>query len=187
MDSKDKWSCQRLSVSKLSASLRLCYYDKAVTIDIKVEIPLAEAGGLPRKTWLRKILKQILAARDVDAKTEISLLITGQDKIRELNGAYLGEDRPTDVLSFPMLPEPSGATFVTAPDGEKHLGDIIISLPQAAIQAREHVHTTEREIAILLIHGVLHLLGYDHAEPEEESEMKRLEAEILGSIEKEIE
>lgn len=127
-------------------------------------------------------MKQVLSAQRVDSKAEVSLLFTGQEKIRELNRQYLGEDAPTDVLSFPMLPQPYGTEFVTAPDGKKHLGELVISLPQAVFQAEQHSHQAEREIVTLLIHGTLHLLGYDHAEPEEEKEMKRLEAEILGSV-----
>ncbi|MBI2836231.1 MAG: rRNA maturation RNase YbeY [Chloroflexi bacterium] len=147
-----------------------------------MEVSPGEVAWRPKKTWLKKALSQILSAKGVDSSTEVSLLITGQEKIRELNRQYLGEDAPTDVLSFPMLPQPSGTEFVTAPDGQKHLGELVISLPQAITQAEEHGHPPEREITILLIHGALHLLGYDHAEPDEEKEMKSLEAEILGSV-----
>ncbi|MBI2853241.1 MAG: rRNA maturation RNase YbeY [Chloroflexi bacterium] len=170
----------------MSALFPLCYDDESVEINISMEVSAGETKWRPQKTWLRKVLRRVLIAKSADSSAEVSLLITDQEKIRELNRSYLGEDRPTDVLSFPML-APSGAAFVTAPDGKKHLGEIIISLPQAVIQAGEHGHPPQKEITILLIHGVLHLLGYDHAEPEEEREMKGLEMEILGLIEKELE
>ena len=106
--------------------------------------------------------------------------------MQQLNRDYLGEDRPTDVLAFPMLSEQvegDAAPFVMPPDGRKHLGEVIICCPQAVIQAEEHRHNVEREIAILIIHGVLHLLGYDHDRPEAEREMRDREAEILSHIE----
>jgi probable rRNA maturation factor len=64
-----------------------------------------------------------------------------------------------------------------------HLGEVIISYPQAVIQAEEHHHSAKKELVILIIHGVLHLLGYDHAEPDQERQMSAREAEILGQIE----
>jgi len=75
--------------------------------------------------------------------------------------------------------------FITPPDGVLHLGEVIIAYPQAVIQAEEHHHPVKREIAILIIHGVLHLLGYDHEEPEAERQMRAREAEILSGIEEE--
>jgi len=85
-----------------------------------------------------------------------------------------------------MLPDQPGgnlAPFVAPPDGVKHLGEVIISYPQAVIQAEEHQHPIKREIAILIIHGVLHLLGYDHDKPEPERDMRARETEILSYIE----
>jgi len=73
--------------------------------------------------------------------------------------------------------------FVIPPDGVLHLGEVIISYPQAVIQAEEHHHSIKREIAILTIHGVLHLLGYEHDKPGLERQMRAREAEILSSIE----
>ncbi len=141
--------------------------------------------GCLEESWLEDVVERVLAAQGVDSKTEVSLVIVGQEKIRQLNLSYLEEDRPTDVLSFPMLPEQHGrdlAPFVTPPDGIKHLGEVIISYPQAVIQAGEH-HSVKREVTILIIHGVLHLLGYDHDTPELEHDMRTREAEILGDIE----
>jgi probable rRNA maturation factor len=79
-----------------------------------------------------------------------------------------------------MLPQ-KGAddSFALPPDGVTRLGEVIISYPQAIEQAREQGHSTERELALLIIHGILHLLGYDHEEPEGESEMRKKERELL--------
>ncbi len=135
--------------------------------------------------WLRGIVQAVLRAESVDEAAEVSLVITGQAEVHRLNREFLGEDRPTDVLSFPMLP-PHGAEdpgFVTPPDGLRHLGEVIISYPQAAAQAGERGHPTATEVAILVIHGVLHLLGYDHAGPEETKAMRAREAAILAGVE----
>ncbi len=94
------------------------------------------------------------------------------------------EDRPTDVLSFPMVGPLPTVGFVTAPDGKKHLGEVIVSFPQAVLQAEEHGHPVEREVSILVVHGLLHLLGYDHTKASEKREMQGREKEILRLLEK---
>ncbi len=136
---------------------------------------------------LRKIIEAALKAENVGDNVEMSLLVTGQEKIHQLNKEYRGKDKPTDVLSFAMqdeLPPEDGEelTFIAPPDGIKHLGEIIISYPQAVIQAEEHSHSAEKEAAVLTVHGVLHLLGYDHIEDEEAEEMEAREKIILESV-----
>ena len=138
--------------------------------------------------WLQSVVEQVLIAEDVISAVELSLVITSQEQVRELNRSYRGRDEPTDVLAFSMLPagektEADFPSFVTPPDGVLHLGEVIISYPQAVIQAEEHQHSVEKEITILIIHGVLHLLGYDHDKPELERDMRARESEILSSIE----
>ena len=136
--------------------------------------------------WLQGIAERILVALGVESTVELGLAIVGQERIRELNRTYLEEDEPTDVLAFSMLSEQREECFVTPPDGVTHLGEVIISYPQALIQAEEHRHSVEGEIAILTIHGVLHLLGYDHGDPETEYQMRAREMEILSYIEGEL-
>ena len=147
--------------------------------------------GHSEPKWLQGIVEHILSAEGTGSGMELSLVITGQERVQQLNRDYRGKDEPTDVLAFSMLPcEESPRAdfppFVVPPDGVLHLGDVIISYPQAVIQAEEHRHPIEREITILIIHGVLHLLGYDHDKPELESQMRAREIEILNSIEKDI-
>lgn len=135
--------------------------------------------------WLESVAGQVLIAEKADPRTELSLVIVGQERIHQLNLRYLGKDEPTDVMAFPMLTDESGkgiATFVTPPDETKHLGEVIISYPQAVVQAEEHQHPIKEEITILIIHGVLHLLGYDHDQPKPEQNMRNREAEILNKI-----
>ena len=139
------------------------------------------------ENWLRKIIESALKAENAGDNAEMSLLITGQEKIHRLNKEYRGKDKPTDVLSFAMQDElqsedGEGVSFIAPPDGIEHLGEVIISYPQAEIQAVEHDHSVEKEVAVLAIHGVLHLLGYDHIEYEEAEEMEAREKTILESV-----
>jgi len=150
--------------------------------------------GYLEVSWLQSVAEQVLVAQDAGSKVELGLVITGQERVQQLNQSYLGRDEPTDVLAFSMLPEPlatgeseASSPFAQPPDGVLHVGEVIISYPQAVIQARGHRHSTKREIAILIIHGVLHLLGCDHDKPELERQMKTREEEILSGIEGELE
>ena len=149
-------------------------------MDIDILIDKELKNKPPVEEWFKKVVFTALTAEQADPSAQVSLFITGQEKVHQLNLEYLGEDRPTDVLSFPMItPEESGKTFVTPPDSIVHLGEVIISYPQAAIQAEEHGHSVDREMAVLIIHGILHLLGYDHEVPEAEAKMKGREQYIL--------
>ena len=153
-------------------------------IDVLVDKGLE---GCPEAGWLQHIAEQVLIAQSVDSKVEMSLVVTGQERVRQLNRDYRGKDEPTNVLAFYMKSvEGSGADrtpFIMPPDGLSHLGEIIISCPQAVEQAKEHEHSIKREMAILIIHGVLHLLGYDHERPEQERQMQVVEREILSRVE----
>ena len=137
-----------------------------------------------KSTWLKNVARQVQKAEKVSEKSEMGLKITGDEEIHKLNLQYLDEDRPTDVLSFPMNEQLEAApVFVKVPDGKLHLGDIVISYPTALKQALEHNHPVNREIAILLIHGILHLLGYDHDILKRKSVMRNRETAILKIIE----
>jgi probable rRNA maturation factor len=96
--------------------------------------------------------------------------------MRRLNRQYAGDDHPTDVLSFSLR---EGEEFI-APDGPAPLGEVIISYPTALRQAEEAGHPVEDEVAHLLVHGILHLLGYDHAEVGDEERMRAREDALLG-------
>ena len=137
--------------------------------------------GCPEASWLRSVVEQVLIAQGVSSDVELGLVITSQERVQQLNKSYRGKDEPTDVLAFYMT-SAAGETFVAPPDGLLHLGEVIISYPQAVIQAKEHQHSIKKELTILIIHGVLHLLGYDHEEPELERRMRGREADILSQI-----
>ena len=147
--------------------------------------------GHLKVNWLQSVAEQVLAAQGASSDVELGLVIASQERVQQLNRSFLGKDEPTDVLAFSMLPaeETPGADsppFVTPPDGVLHLGEVIISYPQAVTQAKAHNHSIKREITILIIHGVLHLLGYEHDRPELEQQMAAREKEILSYIQKEV-
>ncbi|MBF0558321.1 MAG: rRNA maturation RNase YbeY [Nitrospirae bacterium] len=117
---------------------------------------------------------ELLPDRKALKHVEVSVLLVNDDGMRRLNGLHRGIDRTTDVLSFPQLtaPFPPGVS-------DLFLGDIVISLPQAGRQAKEYGTTFNREVGRLLVHGLLHLLGYDHEiNSYQAAKMRRLESEL---------
>ena len=146
-----------------------------------------EFAGCPDAGWFQRIAGQVLEAEGIGSNAELGILITDQERVQELNRTYRGEDHPTDVLSFYMAEsgEVGGGEserFVVAPDGVSHLGEVVISYPQAAIQAQEHRHSVNQELAVLTVHGVLHLLGYDHEDEQQRREMVAREQAILNAV-----
>ena len=120
-----------------------------------------------------------------DRDAEISVMFTDNEGIRVLNAQHRGIDRATDVLSFPMLEyDDDGEMFDDPGDIEDELclGDIVISLERAAEQAEEYGHSFEREVGFLTVHSMLHLLGYDHMEPEEAAVMEAKQAKALEEL-----
>jgi probable rRNA maturation factor len=148
-----------------------------IVVDESVELPF-------RVDWLWGVAGHVLSRESPGAAVELGLVVTGQEQVRQLNRDYRGRDETTDVLAFSVVEEAGAGfpPFVPPPDGVRHLGEVIISYPQAVVQAEERGHSVEREMAILVIHGVLHLLGYDHEEPEAERRMGAREAEVLSHV-----
>ena len=138
------------------------------------------------KRWLRRLVKESLRAHSLEAQVELSLLVTDDATVRELNKTYRGKDKATDVLSFALEADRRGgaaAGFVMPPGEMVHLGEVIVSYPKAVEQAAERLHPVEDELALLVVHGVLHLLGYDHDKPGREREMRSLEHRVLSAVE----
>ena len=129
--------------------------------DMKAFTPEMEA-------LLTKVVEHVVAAEGATAAEEVSILITDNAEIKALNAEYRDIDAPTDVLSFPM--------------DDECLGDIAISMEKVLEQAEEYGHSPEREIAFLTVHGMLHLLGYDHIEEEERVQMRAREDQILNEL-----
>ncbi len=137
-----------------------------------------------RTTWLKSAVNNILDALAIKKPLEVGVVITSNEVMQQLNKLYRGKDEPTDVLSFYMLPQQDKDTvFITPPDDVAHLGEIIISYSQALIQSRNKGYGIKNELRILLLHGILHLLGYDHEKsPEEEQRMQAREKEVLKKL-----
>jgi probable rRNA maturation factor len=107
----------------------------------------------------------------------LTILLTDDDYLQQLNHQYRGEDRPTDVLSFP-----AGEPVPGAPEADGYLGDIAISVPHAERQAEAQGHPAPAELQLLAVHGVLHLLGHDHLDAAEKATMWAEQAAILGEL-----
>lgn len=106
---------------------------------------------------------------------ELSIILTDDARLHELNLNYLKVDAPTDVLSFP-------ASETDPETGARYIGDILISIPRAQSQARAAGHPLEAEVQLLVVHGVLHLLGHDHARAKEKARMWKAQAAILKQL-----
>lgn len=134
------------------------------------------------KMLVRRAVIASLEYEGFGADTELSVTFTDNEGIRAINAQFRGIDKPTDVLSFPLTDYES-VDFPVADEPESSLGDIVISLERADEQAREFGHSFEREVAFLTVHSMLHLLGYDHVDSEEDdAEMRRRQREILISM-----
>ena len=151
-----------------------------IQLSIRIEKPFT---GLVSKVWLRHAVKLTLIHTGISSPIELGLVIAGDDTVHELNRSYRGVDRTTDVIAFALSERSANAQqFITPPDDVIHLGEVIISYPQAKRQAEEQRHPLEHELALLVAHGVLHLLGYDHELPEQEQKMRAMESKVLDAI-----
>ena len=136
-------------------------------------------AGEVDEEMLRRVTAEALRHEGIEGEIALSVVITDDGAVRELNQEFRDVDAPTDVLAFGIGEE---SDFVTAPGEPAYLGDVIISYPRAVIQAEEYGHSINRELALLTVHGVLHLLGYDHVDEVERTEMWARQNEILGSL-----
>ena len=126
---------------------------------------------------LRDVAVRTLAAEGVQGAAELSILLSDDTRVRELNRAYRHIDATTDVLSFAQA---EGEIFAQPEGARTHLGDVVISLDTARRQARDHDIALSDELAHLLVHGVLHLLGYDHERQSDAAVMRAQEDAVLG-------
>ena len=146
------------------------------------------------ETILEKVICQAADQEKCPYEFEVNVTFTDNDSIREINREFRELDVPTDVLSFPMVDYPAPADFSVLEDednaaeyfhpetGELILGDIVISVERAKMQAEEYGHSLKREICFLTAHSMLHLFGYDHMEEEEREQMEARQREILNGL-----
>ncbi len=142
---------------------------------------------------LKNVIEFALKEEEVEVPCEVSLLFVDNEEIREINNETRNIDRETDVLSFPMLDYEDKKVFKEMYknykfsqsdfDGDELvLGDVVLSLEKALEQSREFNHSFEREASYLVVHSILHLLGYDHMEENDKIVMRKREEEILNKL-----
>ena len=136
-----------------------------------------ESGAEVDEAEFAALARYVLDAMHVHPQTDLSILLVGTDVMSELHVQWMDEPGPTDVLSFPMDELRPGREGEQTPAGL--LGDVVLCPEVAAEQARVAGHSTAEELLLLTTHGILHLLGYDHAEPDEEREMFELQRQLL--------
>lgn len=141
---------------------------------IELQFKQRDGDAARWETLLTDAAKATLTQQRVDGDVLLTILVTDDAELHQLNRDYRDEDKPTDVLSFE-----DGTVW---PDGNRYLGDIAISLETAARQAAQRGHALTDEMGLLTVHGVLHLLGHDHAEPEEKAAMWGAQADILHTM-----
>jgi probable rRNA maturation factor len=144
-----------------------------------------ESGVEIDESSLVKLAGHVLGRMGIHPLAELSILIVDEAAMSQLHEQWMGEPGPTDVLAFPMdelRPSPGGSRQEgDAPLDPALLGDVVLCPQVAAKQAAEAGHSSRDELELLCTHGILHLLGYDHAEPEEHAEMFGLQGELLDA------
>ena len=150
--------------------------------------------GLDCPSLAKVVAQKVLDMENCPWDAQVNLVLTDNEEIKRVNTEFLGIERATDVLSFPMVDYPAPADFSVLEDdenaveyfhpetGELILGDIVISVERARMQAEEYGHSLKREICFLTAHSMLHLFGYDHMEDDERVEMERRQEQILQDL-----
>ncbi|HSU69992.1 MAG TPA: rRNA maturation RNase YbeY [Micrococcaceae bacterium] len=146
-----------------------------------MSIEVNNESGIPAdEESLVRLVRYILDRLYVHPQTELSIILADLEAMEKLHVEWMDEPGPTDVLSFPMDELRPGSADRPSPAGL--LGDIVLCPQVAEEQARAAGHSTAEELLLLTTHGVLHLLGYDHAEPEEKEEMFSLQRQLLAGF-----
>jgi len=150
-----------------------------LSLFVEAEVPASDWPRVP-EAQLRTVIERVLKGEGLSGPVEMTVVITDDEGIAALNATYRHMEGPTDVLSFPF--GLSEGEFVSPPGQPLYLGDIVISLPRAEVQASEYGHSLTREICYLAVHGTLHLLGYEHDTPERQQAMRAKEEMALSDL-----
>lgn len=145
-----------------------------------VDVQVAEAlqPAVIDTVLIERAVRTTLTQQAYEQTVEVSIYVTTAEEVQQLNRDYRAKDAPTDVLSF--ADDGADSPFVLPPDMPRFLGDVAISWPHVAAQAAEYGHSDARELAFLTVHGVLHLLGYDHErDANADAEMRALQDTIM--------
>ena len=145
------------------------------SLQISESILAADGSPPVDETLLDRAAQETLDHAGAPGGADLSLVLTDDAQLRQLNRQYLGIDSPTDVLSFPAGETDPETDLI-------YLGDVLISYQRAQAQAAAGGHPVEDELQLLVVHGVLHLLGYDHAEETEKAEMWAEQSAILSQL-----
>ncbi|GAB3674721.1 rRNA maturation RNase YbeY [Actinocorallia lasiicapitis] len=145
---------------------------------------LNESGVQADEETIVRLARHVLDGMQIHPMAELSILLVDEEAMHELNSKWMGEDKPTDVLAFPMDELRPGHLSGGSEDGVTDpglLGDVVLCPAVAERQGKAAGHSTQDELELLCTHGILHLLGYDHAEAEEHAEMFGLQGKLLES------
>ncbi|HUX86690.1 MAG TPA: rRNA maturation RNase YbeY [Chloroflexota bacterium] len=148
-------------------------------LELDLDVASQFAGEIDAE-FLREVLERALSTQGMTGPVEVSIVICDDAEIQTLNRTYRGMDRPTDVLSFSQIE--GDDNFPHAPGEVRPLGDIVISYDRVRAQAVEYGHSEKRELAYLAVHGLLHLLGFDHESEDERLKMRHAEEAALVPI-----
>lgn len=149
-----------------------------------IEVYYEDIDKIDEEEIIRNVVETVLKEEKIIQNLEIYITLTNNDNIKKINAEHRNIDKPTDVLSFPMFEreEIQNLKEENAEAIETMLGDIIVSVEKVREQAEEYGHSFKRELAYLVTHGMLHLLGYDHMIEEEKTVMRKREEEILAIL-----
>jgi len=150
-------------------------------LDVDVQFHVRRrSGARPDRPALRAVCAAALSGEGVSGSVMLTITIVDDAEIQEINREHRGIDKATDVLSFPLVDD---ATAFALPPGEpRELGDVIVSYPRTVAQAEEYGHSVQRELAYLVVHGVLHIMGHDHEESDEQAVMRAREEAALAVV-----
>lgn len=159
---------------------------------INMEYETSDQLDFDYEALVKKVVEACLDYEDCPYEAEVSVLFTDDEEIRQINNEFRGIDTPTDVLSFPANEYETPGNFDGFEEialdsfhpetGELILGDIVISVDRAKLQAKEYGHSVEREVAFLTAHSMFHLFGYDHLEEEERIIMEEKQNNVLEKL-----
>lgn len=138
------------------------------------------SGAQPDRPTIRAICSAALAGEGVTGPVMLTITVVDDEEIRQINREHRNIDKATDVLSFPLVDDETA--FALPPGVPRELGDVIVSYPRTVAQAEEYGHSVQRELAYLIVHGVLHIMGHDHEEPDEQAVMRSREEAALAVV-----
>lgn len=142
-----------------------------------------KSGAKPDRKRIRAACVAALTGEGVTGPVVLTITLVDDEEIRQINQRHRNIDKATDVLSFPLIDESdSSPEFALPPGVPRELGDVIVSYPRAVAQAEEYGHSVERELAYLIVHGVLHIMGHDHEVPDEQAVMRAREEAAMIAV-----